>query len=516
MNPRARGCLVLLGIVAFSVVMCGLFPFVILPGAGIAVALPLIEVPGEVVSENFIFGIPLTNTIIGTFVADALVLIFAFLAWRASRGWTREVPGRFQSWVEFFIGGLYSFLRGVGGERLRTAPLLWPLAATIFIFLLAGNWMKLLPGVETVGKMHCSHVGQIGYPALAGATAGTATLYVNEVFSSGVRQTEESEHACDHYFHGEWSRYAAENPEQITPQLEQAELLLADAQLELSRAQEAQDADALAAAQENLEHAEREVERQQLRLENAELIPALERELEDIRFQIGALEGAEATDDHSEEAVTQEEAVAEAAEADPETVLADLREQEADVVEALNMARTQVVYPTATLALDQTELESGAAPFLFHVTPFVRGPATDLSVAVTLALISIVAVQIYGVWALGPSYFEKFVNITALGNLGKKPLGAIDFVVGLIEIISEIGKIISLAFRLFGNLFAGGVALIALTFLVAFMVPMIMYTLELIIGAVQALVFAVLTVVFATQAMVSHHDDHEHAEEGHH
>ena len=516
MNPRARGCLVLLGIVAFSVVMCGLFPFVILPGAGIAVALPLIEVPGEVVSENFIFGIPLTNTIIGTLVADALVLIFAFLAWRASKGWTQEVPGRFQSWVEFFIGGLYSFLRGVGGERLRTAPLLWPLAATIFIFLLAGNWMKLLPGVETVGKMHCSHVGQIGYPALAGATAGTATLYVNEVFSSGIRQTEESEHACDHYFHGEWSRYTAENPEQITPQLEQAEVLLADAQLELSRAQEAQDADALAEAQENLEHAEREVERQQLRLENAELIPALERELEDIRFQIAELEGAAAADDHSEEAVTEAEAAAEAAEADPEAVLADLREQETDVVEALNMARTQVVYPTASIPLDQAELESGAAPFLFHVTPFVRGPATDLSVAVTLALISIVAVQVYGVWALGPAYFEKFVNITALGNLGKKPLGAIDFVVGLIEIISEIGKIISLAFRLFGNLFAGGVALIALTFLVAFMVPMIMYTLELIIGAVQALVFAVLTVVFATQAMVSHHDDHEHAEEGHH
>ncbi len=509
MNPRARGCLVLLGIIVFAVVMCGLFPFVILPGAGIAVALPLIEVPGEVVSENFIFGIPLTNTIIGTLVADVMVLVFAFLAWRASKGWTQEVPGRFQSWVEFFIGGFYSFLRGVGGERLRTAPLLWPLAATIFLFLLAGNWMKLLPGVETVGRMHCSHIGQIGYPALAGATAGTATLYVNEVFSSGIRQTETTEHACDHYFHGEWSRYPAENAEQIAPQLEQAEVLLADAQLELSRAQDAQDSAALAEAEERVHLAEREVERQQLRLENAERIPELERALEDVRFQITGLEAT--TDDHSEEAAEEVAAVV-----DSGASLSNLRRQEETLVEGLNMARTQVQYPTASVAFDQDELNSGAAPFLFHVTPFVRGPATDLSVAVTLALISIIAVQAYGIWALGPAYFEKFVNITALGNLGKKPLGAIDFVVGIIEIISELGKIISLAFRLFGNLFAGGVALIALTFLVAFILPMIMYTLELIIGAVQALVFAVLTVVFATQAMVSHHDEHEHAEEGHH
>jgi F-type H+-transporting ATPase subunit a len=120
-------------------------------------------------------------------------------------------------------------------------------------------------------------------------------------------------------------------------------------------------------------------------------------------------------------------------------------------------------------------------------------------------------VQVYGVWAQGPAYFEKFVNISALGNLRKKPLGAIDFVVGLIEIISEIGKIVSLAFRLFGNLFAGGVALIALTFLVAMIVPMVMYLLEIIIGSVQALVFAVLTLVFAAQAMESHHGDDEHA-----
>jgi len=154
-------------------------------------------------------------------------------------------------------------------------------------------------------------------------------------------------------------------------------------------------------------------------------------------------------------------------------------------------------------------------PYIFHITPFFRGPATDLSLTFALAILSMVLVQAYGVAALGPAYFEKFVNISALGNLGKRPLGAIDFIVGLIEIISEIGKIVSLAFRLFGNLFAGGVALMAISFLVAVIVPGIILGLEIIIGTVQALVFAVLTLVFSAQAMESHAHDDDHGHDAH-
>jgi len=100
--------------------------------------------------------------------------------------------------------------------------------------------------------------------------------------------------------------------------------------------------------------------------------------------------------------------------------------------------------------------------------------------------------------------------------LSKKPLGAIDFIVGLIEIISEIGKIISLAFRLFGNMFAGGILLIVMAFLVAMIVPSIFIGLEIIITTIQALVFAVLTLVFSAQAMEGHgHGDEEHHEEAH-
>jgi F-type H+-transporting ATPase subunit a len=91
-----------------------------------------------------------------------------------------------------------------------------------------------------------------------------------------------------------------------------------------------------------------------------------------------------------------------------------------------------------------------------------------------------------------------------------KPMGAIDFVVGLFEIVSEIGKVISLAFRLFGNMFAGGILLAVMSFLVATMAPVIFYGLEVIITTIQAFVFAVLALVFSGQAMTGHHSEEDH------
>lgn len=524
MNTRQRGCLTFLIMVVVGVVFCGLFPFVILPNAGIGMALPVIEVPGEVLVEDAILGMNLTNTLVATVLADIVILIFVFLAWRASKGWTNEVPGRFQGWVEFLLGGFYSFMKGIGGERLRTAPFLWPLVATIFLLLLTGNWMKLLPGVESVGKLHCAHVGKSGYPVVEGAVEGTAILYVDAPLYGGEPQTEETEEACHHFFEGEFGRYADETPEQITTSLEAAEVAVNDARIELdnlttslppaaerSAEQTAQYEEALA----RLEAAEHEVERQHIRLENAEEIPVLVDELAVIDREIAALTAESVEEgEHAEET---EPAAAEEGEAaeevSAETQLAELQSRRDEVVAALNMARTQVQYPTATIPLSQEDLDRGVLPFIFHITPYVRGLATDLSLTIFLAIMAIVAVQIYGVWAQGPAYFEKFVNVTALGNLGKKPMGAIDFLVGLIEIISEIGKIVSLAFRLFGNLFAGGVALMAITFLVSLLVPGVIYLLEIIIGSVQALVFAVLTLVFAVQAMEAHHGDEHPAEE---
>ncbi len=530
MNTRQRGLVIFAVMLVAGIIGCVLLPFVVMPGAGVAVALPIIEVPGEVLIPDFLAGVDLTNTMIGTLVADIALAIFAFAAWRASKGWTQEVPGRFQSWVEWFIGDIFhAFMKGVGGTRLHSAPLLWPLVATIFIFLLAGNWLKLLPGVETVGKMHCAHVGQSGYPIRQGITDGSYTLFVDAPLDSGVRQTEETLHPCEEFFkYQEFSRFPAESAEDIEPQVEEARLALEAAEAEFtelvaaSAEAESLSEDEIAElehANEAKELAERNLHRQEIRHESAVAIDEIEHEIDDLEDEIAVLSaslaesGEHGEEDHAETPAFLGESGPTAEEIEEE--IHHLEDEVAAAEERLNFAHTQLEYPTATKTFTPEQLESGALPFVFHITPFVRGLATDLSLAFFLAILAIVAVQIYGVMALGPAYFEKFINISALGNLGKKPMGVIDFIVGLIEIISEIGKVVSLAFRLFGNLFAGGVALIALTFLVALFVPMVMIGLEIIIGTVQALVFAVLTLVFAVQAMEAHHDDEEHAEEHH-
>ena len=143
------------------------------------------------------------------------------------------------------------------------------------------------------------------------------------------------------------------------------------------------------------------------------------------------------------------------------------------------------------------------------VTPFLRGAATDLNFTLALAIIAMFAVQYYGVQKLGLGYFSKFINLPALGNLSKKPMGLMDFVVGLLEVLSELSKIISFAFRLFGVIFAGGILLIVATFLTGALAPAAVYGIEFFIGAIQAFVFFILPLVLINLAMVSHHgDDH--------
>lgn len=127
--------------------------------------------------------------------------------------------------------------------------------------------------------------------------------------------------------------------------------------------------------------------------------------------------------------------------------------------------------------------------------PLFRSGSADLNTTLALAIISVISIQYYGIKEQGFfKYGSKFINL-------KSP---VDFFVGFLEIISEFSKIISFAFRLFGNIFAGEVLLTILVFLVPVLVTVPFLGLELFIGFVQALVFAVLTLVFINMAMVSH------------
>lgn len=145
-----------------------------------------------------------------------------------------------------------------------------------------------------------------------------------------------------------------------------------------------------------------------------------------------------------------------------------------------------------------------------HVIPFLRGSATDLNFTFALAVIAVVMVQVYGVWALGPGYFTKFFQFGRLISGGI--FGIIDFAVGFLELILELAKILSFSFRLFGNIFAGALLLSIIGTLLPILIPPGLYLFEVFFGVIQAYVFFLLATMFISMALVSHHgDDHKEA-----
>ena len=180
-------------------------------------------------------------------------------------------------------------------------------------------------------------------------------------------------------------------------------------------------------------------------------------------------------------------------------------EEHASIVEQVHAAETEIIddaHTQESLVISNEELETGnetAAAEEHAVTaiPIFRPGTADLNTTIALALISVFVTQVIGVNALGLSYFKKYVNFSS----------PIMFFVGILELVSEFAKVISFAFRLFGNIFAGEVLLVVISSLIPLIVPMLFYGLELFVGFIQALVFAMLSLVFFNMATQSH-DQH--------
>lgn len=134
------------------------------------------------------------------------------------------------------------------------------------------------------------------------------------------------------------------------------------------------------------------------------------------------------------------------------------------------------------------------------LVPLFRSAYSDVNLTLALALISAILTQFLGIVSLG---FFKYTGKFIVNPL-KDPIGCF---VGVLELISEFAKIISFSFRLFGNIFAGEILLVVMSFLVPFIAPLPFYGLELFVGFVQALVFALLTLVFMKTAVTSHHEE---------
>ena len=118
--------------------------------------------------------------------------------------------------------------------------------------------------------------------------------------------------------------------------------------------------------------------------------------------------------------------------------------------------------------------------------PLFRSVYSDLNMTLALAIITVTLSHFFGVVITGTkNHLAKFLNF-------KSPTLAFS---GILEIISEIAKVISLSFRLFGNVFAGEVLLTIVVFLVPYLAPIPFIGMELFVWFIQATIFAVLTMV---------------------
>jgi len=147
----------------------------------------------------------------------------------------------------------------------------------------------------------------------------------------------------------------------------------------------------------------------------------------------------------------------------------------------------------------------------YILAPFFRGISVDLNFTFSLALIAVVMIQVVGFRAQGWGYLSKYFNTR---RMFKVPFfGAMDFLVGLLELISEISKILSFAFRLFGNMFAGIVLVAIVAGLLGkiSILPAMIMMFELFVGVIQAFVFGMLTMVFMAQATQGHGEEHAEA-----
>lgn len=153
-----------------------------------------------------------------------------------------------------------------------------------------------------------------------------------------------------------------------------------------------------------------------------------------------------------------------------------------------------------------------------ELVPIFRPANSDLNMTLAMSVFAVAISHLLGIMGIGFfKYANKFIKLGDVWHAFRKGgvnimVGLIEFAVGLIEIFSEIAKMVSLSLRLFGNIFAGEVLLTVMGGLIAYFVPLPFMFLEILVGVIQATVFAMLTLVYLTVAATP---VHAHVE-GHH
>ena len=351
-------------------------------------SLPAIQLPAEIVLHGFeVPNVPpvigkwdLMNTMLTTWLAMIVLIILSLLV----KNSLKEIPGRLQALFEVVFEFFLQLCESVAGKE--KARRFFPLVFTIFIFIVVANWMGILPGFGTVGRIadpseiaHHHDVHHYSDPALQ--EAGHDESHGKSKDSHGKSQEHSNDSHDDH---------------------------LGTVKLHVFTGDQS----------------------------------------------FGYLAPGSLSD---------------------QLTFDQYEEKHGDVGEGKRAG---------------------------HLVPFLRAANTDVNMTLAIALVAMVMVHYWGFSILGTfGHAGKFINLRE---------GPVGFFVGLLELISELAKIISFTFRLFGNIFAGEVLLMAMAFLLPLIGLIPFMGLELFVGVIQAFIFAMLTLVFAAMASVSHGGDDHH------
>jgi F-type H+-transporting ATPase subunit a len=149
------------------------------------------------------------------------------------------------------------------------------------------------------------------------------------------------------------------------------------------------------------------------------------------------------------------------------------------------------------------EFIPGVESILYHTKEghagLLRGMNTDLNIPLALAIIAFLTIEVSGIAKLGFfRYISRFFNLHS-------PIG---FFVGLLELLSELIRLVSFSFRLFGNIFAGMVLVTVIKYLAPYVAPVPFILFEMFVGLIQAAVFTLLTLFFIKLAITDPHASH--------
>ncbi|HQF57285.1 MAG TPA: F0F1 ATP synthase subunit A [Candidatus Magasanikbacteria bacterium] len=160
----------------------------------------------------------------------------------------------------------------------------------------------------------------------------------------------------------------------------------------------------------------------------------------------------------------------------------------------------------------------GTGSITYGHNMLLRPANTDLNLTLAMSLVAVLSSHIFAFFSIGFfTQIGKFIQIkNIIKSIPKGPIAIftalIEFMVGIIEIASEVAKVLSLSLRLFGNIFAGEVLITVISALIAAVVPTPFMLLELLVGLIQASVFAMLTIVYLTVAGSAPHGEEHHEE----